>query len=82
MQTSKDAYKLTDTQQVILEGLEPQLYKLIMSSGSNAQTIIEYTNSARNEISISYNYEKNNIKTLLGLSKFHSNKNFKESARK
>jgi integrase len=65
------------TQQVTIERLEPQLYKLIKSCGNNAQTIINYSNSLRNEISISHNYERNNIKTLEDLSKYHSNKKFK-----
>ena len=77
MQTSENVYKLTHTQEVILEGLERQPYKLIMSSGYNAQTIIDYIGSMRNEISISHNYEKNNIKALANLSKFHSNKKLK-----
>jgi len=61
-------------QQGITERLEPQLYRLIKSSGINAQTIIDYVNSVRNEISVSYSYERNNIKALAYLSKFHSNK--------
>jgi integrase len=77
LQTSKDSYKLRDTQQVTIEGLEPQLYKLIMASGSNAQTIIDYIGSVRNEISVSHSYERNNIKVLAYLSKFHPNKQFK-----
>ena len=56
---------------------EAQLDTLIRSSGKNGQTIIDYTNSIRNEISMSSSYEKNNVKTLAGLSKFHSNKKFK-----
>jgi len=64
-------------QQGITERLEPQLYRLIKSSGINAQTIIDYVNSVRNEISVSYSYERNNIKALAYLSKFHSNKKFK-----
>ena len=60
-----------------IETLEPQLNKLIKSSGNNAETIIDYTNSVRNEIGVSYSYEKNNIKALASLSKFHSNKKFK-----
>jgi integrase len=59
-------------------GIEPRLYRLIESSGNNAQTIINYVDSVRNEISVSYSYERNNIKTLADLSKFHSNKKFKE----
>ena len=81
MQTSKDIYKNAglprNTPYVTIEGLEPQLYKLIMSSGSNAQTIVDYIVSVRNEISTSYSYERNNIKALAYLSKFHSNKKFK-----
>jgi integrase/recombinase XerD len=72
LQTSRDVY-----QQVVIERLEPQLSKLIKSSGNNAQTIIDYINSVRNEISTSYSYERNNIKALAYLSKFHSNKKFK-----
>ena len=87
MQRTKDTDKNRDkirvqwaarhTQRVIIEGLEPQLYKLIKSSGNNAQTIIDYVNSVRNEISTSHSYERNNIKALVYLSKFHSNKKFK-----
>jgi integrase/recombinase XerD len=62
---------------VTIERLEPQLYKLIKSSGNNGQTIMDYINSVRNEISTSDSYERNNIKTLANLSKFHSNKKFK-----
>jgi hypothetical protein len=75
--TSEDVSRNKRTQQVVIEGLEPQLGRLIKSLGNNAQTIIDYTNSVRNEISVSCSYEKNNIKTLAGLSKFHSNKKFK-----
>ena len=57
---------------------EPQLYKLINSSGNNSQTIVDYINSVRNEISVSRSYEGNNIKSLAYLSKFDSNKKFKE----
>jgi integrase/recombinase XerD len=64
--------------QHVLEGLEPRFYGLIKSCGNNAQTIINYSNSLRNEISLSRNYERNNINTLAYLSKFHSNKKFKE----
>ena len=67
----------TKAEQVITEGLEPQLSKLIKSSGINAQTIMDYIDSVRNEISTSYSYERNNIKALAYLSKFHSNKKFK-----
>ena len=63
--------------QVIKVEVEPQLYRLIKSCGNNAQKIIDYTNSVRNEISTSHSYERNNIKALVYLSKFHSNKKFK-----
>ena len=64
--------------QVIKVEVEPQLYRLIKSCGNNAQKIIDYTNSVRNDISVSYSYERNNIKTLADLSKFHSNKKFNQ----
>jgi len=51
---------------------------MIKSCGNNAQTIINYLKSLRNEINLSHNYERNNINTLEYLSKFHSNKKFKE----
>jgi site-specific recombinase XerD len=57
--------------------LEP-IFKLLKSCGKNAQTIIDYRNSLRNEIILSDNYERNNVNTLACLSKFHSNKKFKE----
>jgi integrase/recombinase XerD len=63
--------------QVIKVQVEPQLYRLIKSCGNNAQAIIDYINSVRNEISVSSSYESNNIKSLAYLSKFHSNKKFK-----
>jgi hypothetical protein len=49
--------------------VEPQLDRLIQSCGNNAQTVIDYINSVRNEINVSYNYERNNIKALAYLSK-------------
>lgn len=63
--------------QVIKLQVEPQLYRLIQSSGSNAQTIVDYVNSVRNELSVSPSYERNNVKSLAYLSKFHKNKKFK-----
>ena len=62
----------------IMEGLSSEFYRLIESCGNNVQTINEYLNSMRNEISISINYKKITIKTLVYLSKFHSNMKFKK----
>jgi len=62
--------------------VEPQFDKLIHSCGNNAQTVFDYTNSVRNEINVSYNYERNNIKALAYLSKFHSNKKFNNMDKK
>ena len=58
MQKSKQT---TTHTQYVLPGLEPRFYELIKSCGSKAQTIINYSNSLRNEITLSHNYERNNM---------------------
>jgi site-specific recombinase XerD len=63
----------------IMEGLTPQFYRLIESCGdSNAQTINNYLNAMRSEVSLSIAYKKTIIKTLTYVSKFHSNMKFKK----
>jgi integrase/recombinase XerD len=61
----------------VIEDLPAEFYRLIESCGYNTQTVNDYLISMRNEISISHNYKKITIKTLVYLSKFHSNKKFK-----
>jgi integrase/recombinase XerD len=63
---------------VIMEGLPPEFYRRIESCGNNAQTISNYLNVMRNEVTLSVGYKKITIKTLAYLSKFLSNKKFKK----
>jgi len=64
--------------QRIMEGLPQEFYKKIESCESNAETISNYLNAMRNELTLSVGYKKITIKTLVYLSKFHSNKKFKK----
>ncbi|MDP9488931.1 MAG: hypothetical protein M3P28_01835, partial [Thermoproteota archaeon] len=61
----------------ILVGLPQEFYRLVQSSSINSDTITNYLNSMRNEITVSANYKKITIKALIYLSKFHQNKKFK-----
>jgi hypothetical protein len=67
---------LVDNQ--IMEGLRPELYRLVESCGVNAQTINHYLKTMRNELSLSIRYKEITIRPLAYLSKFHSNKKFKK----
>jgi hypothetical protein len=45
---------------------------------NNTPVIVAYLKALGNEINLTYNYKKINLTTLVYLSKFYSNKNFKE----
>jgi integrase/recombinase XerD len=47
----------------------------------NAPVIVDYLKSLSNEIHLSDNYKRINLTTLVYLSRFHSNKNFKDMTR-
>ena len=67
-----------------VEGLHPFFEKKLREriSKKNALVISEYINSLRREINLSIGHRKSSIDTLIGLSKFHSNKkDFEEMTR-
>lgn len=48
---------------------------------NNTPVIVAYLKALGNEIHLSDNYKRINLTTLVYLSKFHSNKNFKDMAK-
>jgi hypothetical protein len=66
----------------VIEGLQPEFLGILENCDLNTLTICDYLISMRNEVSsISDNYKKLIIKVLAYLSKFHTNKKFKEMIR-
>ena len=47
-------------------------------TGDNSRVIVQYLNALGNDIHLSDNYKRINLTTLVYLSRFHSNKKFKE----
>ena len=47
-------------------------------TGDNSRVIVQYLNALGNEIHLSDNYKRINLTTLVYLSRFHSNKKFKD----
>lgn len=82
---SNNEHSLFDNKVALsVEDLHPFFEKMLREriSNENALVISEYINSLRREINLSIAHRKSSIDTLIGLSKFHSNKkDFEEMTR-
>ena len=59
-------------------GLAPGYCKRLKFTGKNTPVILNYLRALGNEIHISSNYKRLTLTTLVYLSRFHSNKDFRE----
>ena len=59
-------------------GLASGYCRRLKFTGENTPVIVQYLRSIENEINVSPNYKRLNLTTLVYLSRFHSNKPFKD----